>query len=515
MNRNIYYLLFILLFSTSMFAAETSEPYGAHPWNKELNANGVNPWHAHWTLALDAGFNIFDGDFNSEMKHPVGAPALGLALEYNFTPMWFLGGEFWYDWYRVAGKDGHAETLLDGHMLRGQVYLGFDLMSACYPLTTQKIFALDLLVGGGVGGFKRNIYYPDATRGHTATSEALKDDKFSSAYPFITGGALFDFNLGRVTSLGLKVAYNYFIKDEVDGRGQAAVASKNNDGLLDITLNLRFKFVSKKKTHVRNIASYRAMEELNGDKDRLRDTLVVLHVDTIFMISEPQIATAAVQTVRDEDYYYIYFEHDRSTFDDRALIDIQKLANRLQREPDLCVEIIGYCDNTGSEEYNEGLGMARAKNIRDELVEEYHIDVDRILFSGGGVIKGGRSTGAYTPNRRADVHIMNCVEMDEVRQAYAERQAAEENARKEAMAERVNGVVVAPEGLTLSGIARKYYGNAYCWVYLYEVNRKKLNNNPNYIPAGALLYIPDLTESQRNISKRKADAYYEKLKAKQ
>ena len=89
------------------------------------------------------------------------------------------------------------------------------------------------------------------------------------------------------------------------------------------------------------------------------------------------------------------------------------------------------------------------------------------------------------------------------------KQAAE--ARAQAMAERDNGVITAPEGMTLSAISRKYYGNTYCWVFIYEANRTTLKS-PNYIPAGTRLVIPDLTEEQLNISKRKAEEYYEKIK---
>jgi nucleoid-associated protein YgaU len=65
--------------------------------------------------------------------------------------------------------------------------------------------------------------------------------------------------------------------------------------------------------------------------------------------------------------------------------------------------------------------------------------------------------------------------------------------------------------MTLSAIARKYYGNTYCWVFIYEANKKTLKS-PNYIPQGTRLVIPDLTDEQKHISKNKAEAIYEKLK---
>ncbi|MBR2167229.1 MAG: hypothetical protein IJ920_02720, partial [Paludibacteraceae bacterium] len=171
MNKKVLLACGLMLCSLVMFAAEQSnEPKGAHPWKLEENANGVAPKFAHWTLVLEGGFNSFDGDFNHEMKHPVWAPAAGFGLEYHFTPMWALGIEGYYDWYKVTGKnnDQHAAVLLDGMMARAQGYLAFDLMGSCYPKAQKKIFGLNLLVGGGAAWYKNSTYYPDETKGHTA-----------------------------------------------------------------------------------------------------------------------------------------------------------------------------------------------------------------------------------------------------------------------------------------------------------------------------------------------------------
>ena len=514
MNKKIFYLAIALLCTAGVYAAKTSDgPKGAHPWKLSENTNGVSPKIAHWTIALDAGFNSFDGDFGSEMKHPVWAPVVGLALEYNFTPCWTLGLEGVFDMYRVTGLDDdqNAPILLDGLMARGQVYLGFDLLSACYPVAKKKIAGLELIAGGGAGWFKNSIYFPDETRHHTATSEAKSDSAFSKPYPFITAGALVSFNLGRVTSLGIKATYSYYIKDVIDGRGTASAASKNNDGIIDVSLNLRFKLESVGKTHVRNIASFDAVDKHFNTKAVQKDTVVISHTDTLVMIHENNgAATAAVQSFREDDYFYIYFDHNKTNLDDEDLIELQKIADKMKRDPSLCAEITGYADNTGSDEHNLNLGTARAQNLRDELVEEHKIDPRRIIYTGGGVIRGGRSE-AYTPNRRADIHLLQCTDFAEMQRQHDERNKQAAEARAQAMAERDNGVITAPEGMTLSAISRKYYGNTYCWVFIYEANRTTLKS-PNYIPAGTRLVIPDLTEEQLNISKRKAEEYYEKIK---
>ena len=512
MNKKVLLACALMLCSVAVFPAK-KELKGAHPWDIEQNKKGVAPEFGHWTIVLEGGFNSFDGDFGSEMKFPVWAPTAGLGFEYNFTPMWALGLEGVFDWFRVTGNNNNqdAAVLLDGYMARAQAYLAFDLMAACYPRAQKKIFDLDLMVGGGAGWFMRNTYYPDEFRHHTATATALSDDKFQKPYPFVQAGVRFGFNLGRVTTLDLKGTYSYYIKDVIDGRGEASVASKNNDGIIDVTLGLRFKLISVKKTHVKNISSLEVAESLNARKSKTRkDTIVISHVDTLY-INTTSVATNAVQVIND-NFVYVYFDHNSNTLNDAALIAVQQLASQMKFDESICVEIIGYADNTGTEDHNSNLGVARAQNIRDELVEEHNIDPSRITYSSGGAIHGGRSTGAYTPNRRADIRIMQCSDFGAIKQRNDDRNAQAEQAQKQAMAERdAKKMITAPEGMTLSAIARKYYGNTYCWVFIYQANKGTLKT-PNYIPQGTRLVIPDLTDEQKHISKAKADAIYEKIK---
>lgn len=64
-------------------------------------------------------------------------------------------------------------------------------------------------------------------------------------------------------------------------------------------------------------------------------------------------------------------------------------------------------------------------------------------------------------------------------------------------------------GETLRLIAEKYYGSREFWSYIYEVNSEKLPN-PNVVPAGIVLYLPDATyfgidaQNPASISKAKS-----------
>jgi hypothetical protein len=70
-----------------LLAQEEQEVKGAHPYKTEENKE-VAQEYAHWSITPHLGFNFFDGDFNSEMKHAVSIPNAGLSVEYAFTPVW-------------------------------------------------------------------------------------------------------------------------------------------------------------------------------------------------------------------------------------------------------------------------------------------------------------------------------------------------------------------------------------------------------------------------------------------
>lgn len=507
MYKRTILALLVLAMTTGLYAQENNASEtlkGAHPWDLEQNENGIAPKFAHWSLDLDLGFNSFDGDFNSEMKHPVWAPSATFGIEYHFTPVWTISAQYVYDWYRVTGNGGrHADVLLDGMMHRVQGTLGFDLMSACFPRAQKKIFAWELFVGGGNAWYKNGTYYTGDMKGNTAAYKPLSHDSYHTA-PYIMAGTSFDFNVNRTIALGIKGTYSYFVRDDVDGRGLELVASKNNDGIFDVSMHIRFKLAAVKKTHVKNISGYKYYDDMT--RNNKKDTVVIINKDTVYMMAE-----ATNKVVVEDNYYFVYFENNQNGLDDAALIGVQQIATRMQRDENLNAEIIGHCDNTGAEEHNVNLGVARAQNVRDELVEEYRIDPSRITYSGAGAVVGGRSTGAYSANRRCDIRLMDdAAAFEQIKRVNDEHSAEIAANAAQAMAEREEGVITAPEGLTLSGIARKYYGNTYCWVFIYAANMNTLKT-PNYIPSGTRLVIPDLSEEQKNISKRNAQEFYENL----
>lgn len=82
---------------------------------------------------------------------------------------------------------------------------------------------------------------------------------------------------------------------------------------------------------------------------------------------------------------YVYFDFDVKTPERYSIPEIYKLKKLLDRFTDTRVELIGYADEIGSEDYNDRLSYERAKSVK-ELLVEFGIAPDRIDITSGGEV---------------------------------------------------------------------------------------------------------------------------------
>lgn len=513
----------LLCFSMVLFAQEQQEESakGVHPYN--IPADGeYSKVYSHWSLVPQIGFNIFDGDFNSEMKHAISYPNVGIALEYSFTSAWNFGVDYMFNRYHVTGasdKAWNADVLLNGYMHELGAYLSLDLISLFFPRAKKKIVGIQPLVGVGYGWYRNTVMYDDDARGRTAYSEPTKMTKYSGAF-FIRAGVNLEFNLNRTLALGVRAQYNYFVNDYIDGRGYRgarAVASKNNDGIFDITLNMRIKFEARPETHVRNITNEEVWTPIIPEPQCVHDTVIYRH-DSI-IVREKLVERR--EEVDNSQYYYVYFDNNVSDLDEKGLVTIQQVADRLNEDEDLYAVVTGFCDNTGSSQLNYILGDKRAANVIEELRYEYGVPKDHLYAMGLGKVAGrGKQAAAYGPNRRAQIRLVDKETFERLKQNLDEKREMRvvdtqtiplsESARKAQIntyKSRKHATVTVEKGTSLTKLARQYYDNMYCWVYLYMANIDRIEN-PNTLTEGSVLEIPELTKEELKITKEESLVLY-------
>lgn len=522
-------LLIIALICSSavMFAqgkakeSEQDSIKGYHPYKVEENRKFQEEF-AHWSVTPRIGFNLFDGDFTSEKKHAVSFPSVGISVDYCFTPAWAIGLEYIFDMYQVTGKNepshANADKLLKGYMHKTDLYLSLDLINLFFPRAKRKIFNMQPLVGAGYMWYRNSIMYPDSTRHHTSDFEPQSMNKYTGVF-FIKAGVNFEFNLNRSLALGVRATYDYAMNDYIDHRGyatDAALASKNNDGIFDFTIGLRWKIEPVKDTHVRNISSLETIEKIL--EPPVHDTVIIHRHDSI-IVREKLVERR--EEVDNSQYYYVYFGNNESDLDEKGLVTVQQVADRLNEDEDLYAVVTGFCDNTGSSQLNYILGDKRAANVIEELRYEYGVPNNHLYAMGMGKVAGrGKQAAAYGPNRRAQIRLVDKATFERMKQNLDEKKEMRvidtqtiplsESARKAQIntyKSRKHTTVTVEKGTTLSKLAKQYYDNMYCWVYLYMANIDRIEN-PNALTEGSVLEIPELTKDELAITKEESLVLY-------
>jgi outer membrane protein OmpA-like peptidoglycan-associated protein len=106
----------------------------------------------------------------------------------------------------------------------------------------------------------------------------------------------------------------------------------------------------------------------------------------------------------------IYYASDKSTLDDAAKADLNKLAQIAKSTNGYMIEVAGYASKTGSKELNQKLTDARAETVADYLREVGNIPMRRILAPAGYGATHRASTVSDPQgralNRRVDVKVL-------------------------------------------------------------------------------------------------------------
>jgi len=105
----------------------------------------------------------------------------------------------------------------------------------------------------------------------------------------------------------------------------------------------------------------------------------------------------------------VLFDFDKSNIRDDGRPALLEAAKILKQNPDVKVEVRGYTDDRGSEEYNIGLSERRAQSVFDFLVGQ-GIDANRMVVHGYGktdFVATNDTDEGRQQNRRVDFVVIN------------------------------------------------------------------------------------------------------------
>jgi outer membrane protein OmpA-like peptidoglycan-associated protein len=113
---------------------------------------------------------------------------------------------------------------------------------------------------------------------------------------------------------------------------------------------------------------------------------------------------ASIDTARRD--LRVYFDFDRATLRPESEPVLKEISDILASHPDWKLDVAGHTDDIGPDDYNLGLSNRRAAAVKKALVENYHVDSERLITRGFGATRPAGSNNTKTGrarNRRTEM----------------------------------------------------------------------------------------------------------------
>ena len=222
--RKIFLLFLFIFFTTATFA------------QRNIDAN-------RWSATIETGSVFFDGDmtvyYNSLIPETSFQLSYGGSLEYSFNPYVGLGAEYYH--LPLSAKRG--TDMFASNLNHYNLYLSMNILNIFNRYNTSR-WAIYGTVGAGIATYASTYYVNNVTQiENPETKMALT----------IPVGLILEHNISRSIALAAKFQYRSHNKDDLEGNPAYDYKGVTNDFVSVAMLNLRWKFNSDKKQHVRNL----------------------------------------------------------------------------------------------------------------------------------------------------------------------------------------------------------------------------------------------------------------------
>ena len=448
------------LFLVSMFAFATTESEVTVSETSESKVLHEFKDFSHWSIQVNGGFSQFDGDANQRYDQLLSSSQLlwtvGIDVEYSFNPAWGLIANFQYMPYHAhTSSTKYGKNYFRGNMYAPSLMLSMNLLNLFGQYRSNAAWNWYLNAGVGL------VFYDVKSESEGVVGEEspkeIKDGKTIG----IPLGTQVEYNINDYLAVGLSGYYRIHNKDNFEG--EEYTKGTMNDGEFYVTASLRVKLAPNVKEggHMRNISMMDYRKKRTGESnlesrlDSLEKRVKVLE-DTVANNILPRLDELEKQhaTTPDEDgdgvpdfrdrqadtpkgafvNYWgegipqealepaccddvkkvfsalgidpkvdydmsVYYGFDKADLTAKARKNIEKAAQKLKENPDMKVELRGYCDFPGSNNYNLKLSEKRVKAVKDALVKA-GIAEDRITVQPQGAL--ANPPKAELKNRRCD-----------------------------------------------------------------------------------------------------------------
>ena len=127
---------------------------------------------------------------------------------------------------------------------------------------------------------------------------------------------------------------------------------------------------------------------------------VVVVEEVVEEVAEPAEAVRVELDVK--------FDFDKASVKEESYGDIKNLADFMTQYPQTTTVVEGHTDSVGSDAYNQTLSERRANAVRDVLVNQYGVGVDRVNAVGYGEarpVADNANADGRAVNRRVEAEV--------------------------------------------------------------------------------------------------------------
>jgi len=109
----------------------------------------------------------------------------------------------------------------------------------------------------------------------------------------------------------------------------------------------------------------------------------------------------------------IFYDYDKANIRSDAAVELDKLVETLNDNPNITIELSSHTDSRGKDAYNQSLSQRRAQSAVDYIISK-GIDKSRITAKGYGetqpVVKNAKTEEEYQRNRRTEFKVTKITE---------------------------------------------------------------------------------------------------------
>jgi len=338
---------------------------------------------SHWSIALKGGGNYFRVAPGSVSRSDQFNWVGGAAIEYSINPLVGLGVEYMYNPYgHTYQLNANQVGTMEGRTHDVLMFASINLMNLLVPNRTNFWSKMNIYGDAGVGVGFYQFKLMDAANNVIVDSRDAGDGVPETVMGKL--GLNLEYNISKSIALGGEVQYRYYDRTNLGGYQM----SKGNSDALTATIGLRFKLgANGQKQHARNISMCEYYPKpapviinkiVKDNTVETMDRLKAIEAENAALNNRINKLNNHIDSLSANGnggnlptYENIEFEFGSDKLTQGSYKALDEIAATLKSDNSTVrLNVAGYTDYVGTNEFNQGLSERRANAVKRYLLSK-------------------------------------------------------------------------------------------------------------------------------------------------